>query len=203
MSDDRCKVCTTLKTWGRPWMEQSLVARWRGEEGEEGERMGYRRLAYWLNVSLLQRAMDRAGLPTAGNEAASRYDRLIGDDETVARGVREVLREGGVPIDDLERDFVSYGVVRTHLRDCLDLDRPTVQTGGDWEADAVEGARRRAEDRVFAAVRARYNKGRLEAGGLPEVDVAVTITCPVCGTTVPVDEAFEAGRLCDCPAQSA
>lgn len=196
MTDDRCKVCRTLGAWGRPWMEKSLVARWRGEEGE---RLGYRRLARWLNATLLERAMERAGLPTAGDEAASRYDRLVGDDEDVSRGVREVLRDGGVPVDDLEADFVSYGVVRTHLQRCLDAERPSEPAVRNWEADAVESARRRAEERVFAAVRARYNKGLLAADDVPEVTVAVTLTCPACGTTVAADDAIASESVCDCP----
>ena len=194
MTDDRCKVCRTLGAWGRPWMEASLVARWRGEEGE---RMGYRRLARWLNATLLERAMERAGLPTAGDEAASRYDRLVGDDEDVSRGVREVLRDGGVPVDDLEADFVSYGVVRTHLLDCLDAERPE-RDPVDWETGAVDAARERAVERIHAAVRARFNKDRLAAGGLPDVDVTVTLTCPACGAQASALAALESGALCDC-----
>ena len=196
MTDDRCKVCRTLSAWGRPWMEESLVARWRGEEGE---RMGYRRLARWLNATLLEQAMERAGLPTAGDEAASRYDRLVGDDEDVARGVREVLQDGGVPVDDLAADFVSYGVVRTHLLECLEAERPE-RDPDDWEADAVAAARKRALEQVYAAVRARFNKDRLAAGGVPDVDVAVTLTCPACGVQASAVEALNSRMLCDCSA---
>lgn len=196
MTEDGCKVCRTLNGHGRAWMEEELVGRWRGDEGE---RHGYRRLARWLNVTLLERAMERSGQATAGDEAASRYDRLTGDDEAVADGVRELLREGGVPIDDLEPAFVSYGVVRTHMLECLDAERPPSPTT-DWEADAVATARSHATDRAGAAVRARFNKGRLAAGDVPDVEVTVTVRCPVCGESADAGDALDSGVLCDCDA---
>jgi hypothetical protein len=112
MSDDGCKVCRVLERWGMERYDDRMVEQWRGPPEE---RLGYRKLAEWLNVTMLERGMDRSGMNTLGEEAESKYRRLTGDDETTAREVREDLRERGVPIDDLLADFVSYGVVRTHL----------------------------------------------------------------------------------------
>lgn len=198
MTKDGCKVCRTLESHGSEWIEGELVARWRGDDGD---RLGYRRLARWLNVTLLERAMDRAGLPTAGGEAPSRYDRLTGDDDAVASGVREVLRGEGVPIDELESAFVSYGVVRTHLLDCLNVERPA-EPSSAWEADAVAKAREQAAERAHAAVRARFNKDTLAAGGVPDVEVTITLTCPTCCESAVADDVLDSGVLCDCPPET-
>lgn len=194
MTEDGCKVCRSLDAHGSDWMEAELKRRW---QGEDRERLGYRRCARWLNVTLLEHAMERAGMPTEGGEAASRYDRLAGDDDDVAAGVRRLLRDGGLPIDELESAFVSYGSVRTHLLDCLDAERPP-EDSSDWEADAIDVARQQATERASAAVRARYNKGRLAAGGQPEVAVSISVRCPTCGTTADATEALDAGKLCSC-----
>lgn len=197
MTDDSCKVCRTLEAHGGGWMEDALLAHWRGDDGN---RLGYRRLAHWLNVRVLEREMERAGMPTAGDEAASKYDRLTGDDEAIARGVHEVLQAGGLPMADLERSFVSYGVVRTHLLDCLDAERPPEPTTS-WEPETVSVAADQATTRTAAAVRAQYNKGELRAGGLPTVSVSISLTCPTCGTTTAATTALEDGAVCECPSE--
>lgn len=195
MTAGGCKVCRVTEKWGVTSADEELLARWRGEGCD---RQGYRKLAEWLNVSLLRREMNRTGLATIGGEARSRYRRLEDESET-AEEVRELLRTSGVPIDELERDFVSYGVVRKHLMECLEAERDE-SGGGDaaWAPDALAYTQRHAASKAADAVRALVNAGRLEAVDQPAVTVTVELTCPSCSRTVPVEEALERGRLCDC-----
>jgi hypothetical protein len=194
MTEAGCKVCRVLERRGLTYLESDLLARWRGEDGK---RMGYRRLADWLNAALLREAMGTAGLPTAGGEARSRYERLTGDDDAVAAAVADLLADGGVDVDALRSDFVSYGVVRTHLLDCLDASRPASEPS-DWERAAVDRARRRAAGDAADALRSLVNKGGVAAGGDPEVTVSMQATCPACGASRPVEAVLDDGHLCDC-----
>ena len=99
------------------------------------QRKGYRQLAEWFNTLMLRREMDRAGLSTLGDEAESKYDRLRSD-EAIAEEVAMELANAGVPIDRLRDDFVSYGVIRTRLKECLDSD--VELSSGNWEEEAIE-----------------------------------------------------------------
>lgn len=191
MSQYRCKVCRVLDERGMERYESQLVEQW---SADRGQRKGYRKLATWLNVLMLRRAMDRAGLSTLGDEAASKYERLTGDDATVAAEVRNSLRNSGIDVDALESDFVSYGVVGKHLRECLDEERETTST--EWEPEAIEIARSQAEKKVREAVQTLVNKDKLEAGGDVEITVSIELECDECHTRVPVDRALRRGYIC-------
>jgi hypothetical protein len=115
---------------------------------------------------------------------------------TVAEEVATELGNAGVPIADLRDDFVSYGVVRTHLKECLgaDVDLPS----GDWEREALEISRSHAATKVEEAVRSLRNKGRLAAGGDVDVSVTVELECERCHTRVPAARAVRREYVCHC-----
>lgn len=195
MKPTGCKVCRVLDRWDLTELEDELLARWRGEDGD---RMGYRKLAEWLNVTLLRREMDRAGLTTFGGAAASRYERLTEGGSTGDQ-LEQSLRNSGLPIEDIRRDFVSYGVVRTHLKDCLGAERETTESrDAAWAPDALAHTRRYAESKAEKSVQAAVNAGRLQVGATPEISVSIELTCPACRATVSAVEALEEQWACDC-----
>jgi hypothetical protein len=195
MTEYGCKVCRVLDERDLEELNPELVARW---TGETGERMGYRRLADWLNTAMLRRELEIVGLPTGGGEARSRYERLR--DEETAPAVERLLRENGVAVDALVDDFVSYSVLRTHLTDCLEAERDPTPSS-DWEAERLENLEAYAESEARDAVRSLVNKGRLEAGGDVEVAATLTVRCSACGTARSVGAALSAARFCDCEAE--
>lgn len=192
MSEDGCKVCRVLEERDMGQYESRLVDQW---QADDPERKGYRQLAEWLNVTMLRREMDRAGLSTLGQEAKSKYDRLQEGEESVADEVSTDLAGAGIDIDGLRDDFVSYGVIRTHLQDCLDLEYTS--EAGDWEAEAIDMARDFASRKVSDAVRSLHNKGNL-SGGEITVGIDIELECESCHVTVPVDRAVRRGYLCNC-----
>lgn len=195
MKSTGCKVCKVLGKWELTDLEQELLSRWRGEHGD---RMGYRKLAEWLNVTLLRKEMDRAGLTTVGGAATARYERLNEGGES-ATTVRRFLHEEGLAVDEIERDFVSYGVVRTHLKECLDAERETTDSSdAAWTPESLAHTRRFAESKVESTVRAGINAERLVIGGKPRVSVSIELTCPSCSATVSAETALEDGWTCDC-----
>lgn len=189
MSEHGCKVCRVLADRGMGEYESRLVSQWKGEEGQ---RKGYRQLAEWFNVTILRREMDRSGLPTLGNEAESKYERLRGDD-TVAEEVRTNLRTAGVPIDQIESDFVSYGVMRKHLTECLGEEYEAEST--DWEEDAIETTKHHASSKISEAVSSAVSKGNLEAVGDITVTVSVELECDETRVSVPVERAMRRGYV--------
>ena len=191
MNEYGCKVCRVLAEHGLTDREDDLLEQWRADPGR---RKGYRQLAEWLNVTLLRREMDRAGVSTLGDEAASKYERLTEGETAVAAEVRNDLEAAGVDMDRLEGDFVSYGVVRTHLKDCLGAEREHEPT--DWEGESVRIATERATEKVREAVRSRANKGELAACGDLSVSVRAEVECENCHARVPVERAIRRGHVC-------
>jgi hypothetical protein len=189
MTDTGCKVCRVLADRDMAEYEQRMVEHW---HGQNGQRMGYRQLADWFNVTLLRREMDKAGVSTLGDEAESKYDRLQ-KGGTVAEEVRTVLKRNGVPIEQVESDFVSYGVVRTHLTECLGEEYE--EESGDWEGDAIGRARNHAEQKISEAVAAAVSNGKLDAVGDVSVELSVDLTCSETHVSVPVDQALRRGYV--------
>lgn len=186
-----CKVCRVLDERDLDDYDERMLSAWR----EGPDRKGYRELARWLNVTLLRREMDEVGLSTLGGEADSKYERLQKDDARAAE-MANVLEREGVDIAGLESDFVSYGVVRTHLRDCLDAEyEPGEST--DWEGDAIDIARERATEKINEAVRSMVNKDTLETNDVA-VHLTVELECESCQTRVPLHRALRRGNVCNC-----
>lgn len=192
MTDHGCKVCRVLADRGLAGYDEKLLDRWLADGSR---RMGYRSLAKWLNVTMLRREMDMAGISTLGDEAASKYERLTGAD-AVADEVRSALRTEGVPIDGLEADFVSYGVVRTHLVDCLGAEREP-DGDGDWEREALEITREHAQRKAGEAIRSLVNKGELRSRGDLNVLVTLEVECEESHRKIPVERALRRGYVSD------
>lgn len=189
MTDKTCKVCRVLAEREMGEYESQMVSHWKGEIGQ---RKGYRQLAEWFNVTMLRREMDKAGLSTLGNEAESKYERL-NDEQTVAEEVRMDLRRAGLPIDDLESDFVSYGVIRKHLTECLGEEYE--HKSSDWEREAIDRARSHAQQKISEAVQAALSKGKLTAAGEVTVNVSVELECEETQVRIPVDRAMRRGYV--------
>lgn len=192
MSEYGCKVCRVLDERGMGRYEDRLVEQW---QADPPKRKGYRQLATWFNVLMLRREMERAGLSTLGDEAESKYERLTADDSAIAAEVRDGLRNNGIDVDSLESDFVSYGVIGTHLKECLEQERETTST--EWEPEAIEIARSHAEGKVSEAVRSLLNKERLLSEGDVSVRVSVELECEECHTRIPAERALRRGYICD------
>lgn len=191
-----CKVCRVLADRGLGHYDDRLLSEWRGDGTQ---RKGYRQLARWLNITLLRREMDRAGLPTLGEEAESKYDRLQSDGTTAAE-VANILKREGIDIERLESDFVSYGVIRTHITECLDAEYDPGEPG-DWETDAIDIARDHAREKIHKSVRSLVRKGDLDVGDEFSIHLDVNLECETCGTRVRLRQALRQDAVCDCRQQ--
>jgi hypothetical protein len=141
--------------------------------------------------------MDKAGLPTLGGEAASKYERLRDDDRDGAE-VERMLRREGVGIDALDDDFVSYGVMRTHLLECLDAEYEPAESASDWEAESIRIARDHSEEKIADAVRSLVNKEEIAVGGDVSVRIDAEIECGECEVRAPLRRVRRRGYVCEC-----
>lgn len=153
-----------------------------------------RDLERFVNVRILERVLTARGGGVVG-DAASLYEVLRGDDVSVGRRaeIARQLSNNGVPIEEVERDFVSYEAVRTYLRDRLDVDTGressvTLEEG----RETVEWARARCGAVVERTLSRLDDAEELDAGEVT-VTTTVRVTCEDSGETYRLAEFLDRG----------
>jgi hypothetical protein len=195
------KIGRLIQRYGLDGVGAELETRW---TAERGERHSLRDLADFFNQRLLETAMREAGIDTLEGEVANTY-RLLTDDEVTTGMVTETRRKlerGGVDVDRLTTDFVSYQAIRTYLTKYRGATYPPSDASGhdhvERAADNIERLRSRtvtvAEDRIDQLVK----RDRLDVGPY-HLSVDIRVYCEDCESRYDVDDLFERGG-CSCSA---
>jgi len=153
-----------------------------------------RELAAYVNQRILAAALTAAdvdvtnalyGAVSDEDALTTLYETLASDDtpsERAAR-VRTRLTQLGADIETVEADWVTHPTVRTHLRDCLDIDTGRTATlTSDDARDTIEWARTRCVNVVAQTFTRLRNADVLSTGPL-DITVTVQVTCTACGET--------------------
>ena len=188
-----CKLGRNVAAYGLDDVNARL--RDRRDDGDS-----LRDLERFVNTSLLDGALREAGADVIGDVDAI-YDVLTGDDVSAGKRteVRSRLEHAGVDVATVEAAFVSYQTVRTHLRECLDVetDRES-RLSVDDARGTIEWARSRSEGIVERTVQRLDAADEVDAGAV-DVSHVVRVDCADCGASYPVDEFVDRGG-CDCGA---
>lgn len=192
------KVARLIETYSLdPSVGDELEERW---TAVGSERESLRTLADRFNKRLLEAAMTTAGLSTLDGEVSNAYRLLTADD--VSSGdrteVRARLSRGGIDLEQLERDFVTYQAIRSYLtsyrgvqyesRSDTDPIENTVET-----IQKLQSRLRSVSDTSLEQLR---NTDRITVGE-QRIIVDVNVLCEDCGTQYELVELLERGG-CDC-----
>lgn len=194
-----CKLGRAIERYDLGGLDEELTERWRGAGGE---RSGVRDLADRVNVAILSRALDDAGVTPLDGDTEHLYHRLT--DDGVGSGTRTELRSRleskGVDLDAVESRFVSHQTVHTHLTECLgvsraDDDRSPAERRSD-ELDRIRALQSRTEAVTVDSLDRLDRKGDID---LPSFDVLVdvAILCERCGRRTELGDILERGA-CRC-----
>jgi len=175
-------------------INEGLIGRWTGIGKRSA--MGYRSLTEWFNKRLLKSVYDHHGRETLGARLDSDYEILKSGDGLVGEEVVESLRADGIDSDQLKRDLVSWGTMRTHLKECLDGHKESRTASTDWEKQSIQKAIEVTEEKTESALSTLANKGTLAGGDTARIDVQIQLSCQSCPTRVPFDLALERGYVC-------
>jgi len=197
-----CKVGRGIERYGLDGLDAELVRRRRESDAS------LRELADYTNRRILAAALDAASVDLSDtlygavdDEDAVEvlYDTLADDEtptERVAR-VRTRLVQNGVDVEAVQSDWVTHTTVRSHLRECLEVDtsREASITPDDGR-DTIEWARNRCAN-VVGETLERLRRADLISTGPLDTSVTIQVTCTDCGAT------YRPGRLlseraCDC-----
>jgi hypothetical protein len=174
-------------------VDEYLARRWNGDGMEA---VGVRKLADWINRSILKIEYDSVGLSTLESRVKSDYETLQSDNEMQRNSLEIELREAGVPVSDVEDAFVSGPTVYRHLTNCMGSEKVTEESS-EWERDRIEYHLEQLEDGVKAAFRSLRNKDEISFSGDLEVSVSVYVSDEGGESEVGVERALRRGYISD------
>lgn len=197
-----CKIGRKIDKYGFDELNQELIQKRNTNDAS------LRDLANYVNQRILAAALSDAGVDStdtlydaiSGDEMTTElYESLTSDDtptERVAR-LRTRLTQLGVDIDTVESDWVTHPTVRSHLRECLDIDTArSANLTADDARDTIEWARTQCVNIVGQTFTRLRNAGILSTGSL-NVTLTVQVTCTNCGDTYRPGQILNR-RTCSC-----
>jgi len=190
-----CKVGRNAGAYGLDRLDERLLDR-------RGDGASLRDLEAVVNRAVLLAALRDAREDVIG-DVGSVYEKLTGDDASAGERAetRNRLARAGVDVETLREDFVSYQTVRTHLRECLEVDTAREQSLTRTDAlGTIQWARSRSDGIIERTIERLQGRDEFHAGDI-EVSQVVRVSCPDCGTSDTV-EAFVEGGGCQCGPES-
>ena len=187
-----CKLDRIADEYGLTSVDDEL-------RGAKADGASLRDLETLVNHRLLKQAFLDAGSPLLPGEADTLYELLT--DSEVSQGteiqLRNRLETEGIDAESVVGDFVSYQTVRTHLRECLDVDTSRQQElSVEGERKTVFGTLGRSERIVQDSVDRLATAEKLDTGQLT-VSVTARVTCEDCARSYTLDELLTR-RSCAC-----
>lgn len=192
-----CKLGRIAAKYELSGLDDDLVAYWTGETEED---YSTRSLATVVNQRVLRAALQNANVSSRDGEIKNTY-RLLTDDD-VSSGerveIRSDLQRDGVPISQVESDFVSHQTVYNHLTDCLGakLDSPSDEELLTKSENKLGALQSRTEAVTADTIEQLNHKGIVDIGDF-NVVISTTVICEDCYQQYTVQEFLEQGT-CDC-----
>lgn len=186
-----CKVDRIARKYGFPHLDKRMLYR------RENADASLRDLDEYVAQRILSRSMEEAGI---ASDAAEHYlQRLRSSNKSERQEARRTLECGGVPIDEVCEDFISYQTIRKHLNECLGTDTSPSNDAPSLNEKADQIGRLKSR---FRQVTER-NLSRLEEFdaiqiGEPEAVVTVTIRCGSCGDRFGLEDVLGDSPSCSC-----
>lgn len=200
-----CKVGKAIVQYELSDLNDQLIVK------REEHSTSLRALADFVNQSILASAIDLDGDELVENtEAFGALDReeaiksiyQVLADETASSEkrarVETRLEQYGIDLDSVRSAWVTHPTVRTHLRECLDID--TSQTSNlvpDDGLQTIQWARSRCVSIVERTLERLVKAGHLSITDT-DISLSIHVTCTVCEQTYrPTDLVRRGGCACD------
>lgn len=188
-----CKIGRNSEKYGLNSLDRRLL-----DHRDDGASL--RRLETVANEAILRAKIEESGILFIG-DVSNVYETLTDDDASAGERTEltERLSQAGIDTETLLDDFVSYQTVRTHLRDCLDVDtnRQKALTRRD-ATRTIEWARSRSEGIVERTIERLDRTEGFDAGSV-DVSQVIRVSCPECRASYPIETFVERGG-CQCDA---
>jgi hypothetical protein len=192
----RSKVARLIDEYGLDGLGAEMEQVW---TANNDERKSLRELADHFNQQLLDEALRDSGTQLLDGERENLY-RLLTDEavgESDRTRARRRLQRGGVDVDALEDDFVTYQAIRTYLK----THRQAEYNRDDRDRAVVERKNiQQLQGRTTAVTEGKLNQlkknDHISLGDFRTL-VDTHVLCEDCGERYAVDELLDRGG-CDC-----
>ncbi|GAB7021378.1 rod-determining factor RdfA [Halostagnicola sp. A-GB9-2] len=192
-----CKLGRVSNQYGLAELDDDLVARWTGKAEQQ---YSTRKLAKYVNELVLEQALEEANVAAKEGEIENTYRLLTDDDVSSGTQVqtRNELERDGVPVEEVESDFISHQTVYNHLTKCLEasLEEPTDEERLERSREKVGSLQNRTEA-VTGDTIAHLERNDILDIGEYNVAVSITVTCEDCFEEYTVRELLDQ-QSCRC-----
>lgn len=192
------KVARLIEEYDLDGLGAELESRW---TAEGDRRLSLRDLADLFNTRLLEQALLGAGMSTIENDVEAIYHDLTDEDVSagVRTDVRQRLQQGGVDLDALENDFVTYQAIRSYLQEVRGAEYEGLSAEEKIEKDieVIQRLQTRTVSITESRIENLQETDRIDAGSV-EIFANVEVLCQDCGGQYDITEFLERGG-CDCP----
>jgi len=189
------KVGRLIEKYGLAELGNELEARWKGTDRE---RFSLRELADYFNRELLGAAMTSAGIAATERDVEHVYSVLTDSDVSSEARVqkRRELERDGIPVDELEQDFVSHQAVHTYLRKYRGAEYENDRDRIESATETLQRLRSRTTAVTERTVESLANVDRISVGSF-DVFADIRVHCSDCGGDYGVVDLLKRGG-CDC-----
>lgn len=191
-----CKVDRVSREYGLDEIDEVLKDR-------QADGTSLRDLETQYNQRILESALEEAGVDVLQGEVENLYQLLTGDDVSAGMRVEARSRLDRHDIDPktIRDDFVSYQTIRTHLRECLEVDTKRESTVTPMGAkNTVFKLISRTESVTKRTIERLRSSGHLQVGTV-DVTLSLRIACTDCGEEYTFSRLVERGR-CSCTVEN-
>lgn len=197
-TSSRSKVVRLIEKYDLVGIGEELEERWTRSK----DRNGLRQLAEFFNQRLLRAALSTGSSKPLDGEVENTYRLLTDGDVTsgVRTQARNRLEQNGVPVEELERDFVSRQAIHTYLTNYRDVEPPEHTASPTEQRERRLETIQRLKQRLGVvserALRDLAKSDRLTLGEF-NVLVSITVYCNDCDSNRSITELLSGGG-CNC-----
>lgn len=192
-NSNACKVDKVIEKRDLVGLDEELRRRRTEDEAS------LRDLEAYFNKRVLADELRTQRVETLQGEVENTYRLLTSDDVTTGARTEALdrLERSGVDTDALLSEFVSYQTMRSHLRDCLQIDTSRESTIDRSDAeDTVFSLVSRTESVIDQTLSRLRSAAELRTGEL-DLAINVRVACEECGREYPVSQLLDRGH-CAC-----
>ena len=196
-----CKVGRVLNEYSLADAEsegafnEEVLARWCGRR--DFPETGVRPLADWFNKRVMKTVYRSNGRKTLDAHVDADYNALSSEDPLSRGSIVDDLNADGIDASALESAFVSAPTMYRHLTECLKGSKQTTPSNGDWARRKVDYAQSLASEEIEQALTHFGRTGRVPKAECADLDIAIRLSCPECGTSVRIERALNRGYVCE------
>lgn len=189
------KVARLINEYNLQGLGAELEQLWTADE----DRKSLRKLASYFNQQLLQRALEETDVQYLDGEIENTY-RLLTDDEVSSAELTRVqrrLERGGVDVNELKSDFVTYQAVRSYLKDHRGAEYTPAETDPlEREATNVQKLRGRMVSVAEGKLEQLRNSNELTLGEFRTL-ADIRVICEDCNSQFDILDLLDRGG-CNC-----